>query len=114
MFPPTLLILTSVVTAPMALAQTYTKSKTFTFTGSNLPKGLVASDYVVQDSPKHHEFVPQNVYVLGGYLNLLVNGGQQNDAVIWSGEVSTDFTVASARVETYAILTNVPGVCNGK
>jgi hypothetical protein len=56
----------------------------------------------------------ENVVVSDGFLNLIVPGGQQDDEVIWTAEISTDFTVASARVETYAILTDVPGVCNGK
>jgi hypothetical protein len=99
--------------APMALAQTYASTTTFTFPGSALPTGLVASDWPIGEAPYQHEYKSENAVVTGGFLNLIVNGGQQDDEVIWSAEVSTDFTVASARVETYAILTDVPGVCNG-
>lgn len=102
------------VAAPMALAQTYASTTTFTFAGAALPTGLVASDWPIGEAPYQHEYKPENAVVSGGFLNLIVNGGQQDDEVIWSGEVSTDFTVSSARVETYAILSDVPGVCNGK
>lgn len=99
----------------MADATTYSRSITFTFdTEASLPFGLVASNYTVKGTPKERKFVPQNAYVGGGYLNLLVNGGQQHDGVVWSGEVCTTFTIESASVETYAILSEVPGVCNGE
>jgi len=100
--------------APMALAQTYASTTTFTFAGAALPTGLVASDWPIGAAPYQHEYKPENVVVSDGFLNLIVYGGQEGDEVITSAEVSTDFTIASARVETYAILTNVPGVCNGK
>jgi hypothetical protein len=99
--------------APMALAQSYASTTTFTFAGAALPTGLVASNWNIGDAPYQHEYKPENAVVSGGFLNLIVNGGQEGDEVITSGEISTDFTVASARVETYAILSNVPGVCNG-
>lgn len=104
----------TLVAAPLALAQTYASTTTFTFAGAALPTGLVASDWPIGEAPYQHEYKPENAVVSGGFLNLIVNGGQQDDEVIWSGEVSTDFTVSSARVETYAILSDVPGVCNGK
>ena len=91
--------------APLALAQTYASTTTFEFAGSEWPIG---------EAPYQHEYRRENVVVSDGYLNLIVPGGQQDDEVIWSAEISTDFTVASARVETYAILTDVPGVCNGE
>ena len=100
--------------APMALAQTYASTTTFEFAGAALPTGLVASEWPIGEAPYRHEYRRENVVVSGGFLNLIVNGGQQGHEVIWSAEISTDFTVASARVETYAILTDVPGVCNGK
>ena len=101
------------VAAPLALAQTYASTTTFTFPGAALPTGLVASNWPIGEAPYQHEYKAENAVVSDGFLNLIVNGGQQGHEVIWSGEVSTDFTVASARVETYAILTDVPGVCNG-
>jgi hypothetical protein len=101
------------VVAPMALAQSYASTTTFTFAGAALPTGLVASNWNIGNAPYQHEYKPENAVVSGGFLNLIVNGGQEGDEVITSGEISTDFTVASARVDTYAILSNVPGVCNG-
>lgn len=107
-------IVLPLMAAPVALAQSYASTTTFTFAGAALPTGLVASDGPIGEAPYQHEYKPENAVVSDGFLNLIVNGGQQDDEVIWSGEVSTEFTVASARVETYAILTDVPGVCNGK
>ena len=100
--------------APLALAQTYASTTTFEFAGAALPTGLVASECPIGEAPYQHEYRRDNVVVSDGYLNLIVPGGQQDDEVICSAEISTDFTVASARVETYAILTDVPGVCNGE
>ena len=114
MFRSIIIVLLSLTTIPAAIAYQYAKSTTFIFSGESLPTGLAASTYIVKDGPKEHEFVPQNAYVHGGYLNLLVNGGQQHDEVVWCGEVSTTFTVESASVETYAILSAEPGVCNGE
>lgn len=103
--------------APLALAQdyaqTYASTTTFTFAGAALPTGLVASNWGIGEAPYQHEYKPDNAVVSDGFLNLVVNGGQEGDEVITSGEISTDFTVSSARVETHAILSNVPGVCNG-
>jgi len=100
--------------APLALAQTYASTTTFEFAGAALPTGLVPSEWPIGEAPYQHEYRRENVVVSDGFLNLIVPGGQQDDEVIWAAEISTDFTVASARVETYAILTDVPGVCNGK
>jgi hypothetical protein len=96
MFSASILIL-SLAAAPLALAQEYASTTTFEFSGSTL-----------------HEYISDNVEVSGGFLNLKVNGGQSTDTAICSGEVVTDFTISSASVETYAILTGVPGVVNGK
>lgn len=108
------ILILPLVTAPLALAQEYASTTTFEFSGSTLPTGLSTSNYKVGKVPNQHEYVPANVDVSGGFLNIIVNGGQSTDSAISSGEVVTDFTIASARVETYAILTEVPGVVNGK
>lgn len=101
----------------IALAQ-YASTTTFTFPGNALPTGLAnyysrVNDTTSVGAPKDHEFEPSMSYVEGGFLNLLVPGGQQNDQVVWSAEVQTTFTVRAARVDTWAILTETPGVCNG-
>ena len=102
--------------ARMANAQ-YAKTTTFTFEGNTLPTGLASYVSFVPggENTKYegHQFQPELSYVEGGYLNLLVPGGQQNVAVIWSAEVQTDFTVSAAKVDTYAILTDTAGVVNG-
>jgi hypothetical protein len=113
MFFASILIL-SLAAAPLALAQEYASTTTFEFSGSTLPTGLSASNYKVGKKPNQHEYISNNVEVSGGFLNLKVNGGQSTDSAICSGEVVTDFTISSARVETYAILAEVPGVVNGK
>lgn len=111
---PIMLLLLSMSAPSLAQTQSYAASTTFTFGGNALPTGLTASNYIVTDSPKHHRFIPQNAYVSGGYLDLLVNGGQEHESVVLSAEVTTDFKVESASVETHAILSNEPGVCNGQ
>ncbi|KAF2771232.1 concanavalin A-like lectin/glucanase [Teratosphaeria nubilosa] len=101
---------------PVAYATTYASTTTFLFTGSALPTGLAVTQQTIGDPDgpyKQHEFVPENAYVSEGYLNLLVDGGQQDSDVIYSGQVHTSFTVASARVDTHAILSDEAGVCNG-
>lgn len=112
MFSASILIL-SLAAAPLALAQEYASTTTFEFSGSTLPTGLSASNYKVGKIPNQHEYISDNVKVSGGFLNLKVNGGQSTDTAICSGEVVTDFTISSASVETYGILTEVPGVVNG-
>ncbi|KAM0693097.1 hypothetical protein Q7P36_007654 [Cladosporium allicinum] len=86
--------------APLALAQEYASTTTFEFSGTTLPTGLSASNYKVGKVPNQHEYISNNVEVSGGFLNLKVNGGQSTDTAICSGEVVTDFTFSSARVET--------------
>jgi hypothetical protein len=113
MFSASILIL-SLAAAPLALAQEYASTTTFEFSGSTLPTGLSASNYKVGKIPNQHEYISDNVKVSGGFLNLKVNGGQSTDTAICSGEVVTDFTISSASVETYGILTEVPGVVNGE
>ena len=113
MFSASILIL-PLAAARLALAQQYASTTTFEFSGSTLPTGLSASNYKVGKIPNQHEYVPNNVDVSGGFLNLIVNGGQSTDSAICGAEVVTDFTIASASVETYAILSEVPGVVNGK
>ena len=99
--------------APLVLAQEYASTTTFEFSGTTLPTGLSASNYKVGKVPNQHEYISNNAEVSGGFLNLKVNGGQSTDTAICSGEVVTDFTFSSARVETYAVLSDVPGVVNG-
>ena len=91
-----------------------------TFTGSVLPNWLIASDNTVQDTSSNpnalydHTFVPSNVAVSGGYLNLKVPGGQTSGP-IRSAEVATSISnilYASVRVNT--ILTSEPGVVDGR
>lgn len=111
--------LTFAVLAAARLAQAqYASTTTFAFAGNALPTGLAnyysrVNDTKTVGAPYDHEFEPSMSYVEGGFLNLLVPGGQQNDQVIWSAEVQTTFTVSAARVDTWAILTETHGVCNG-
>lgn len=109
--------LKSILTLPGLMlavaAQEYASTTTFSFAGAALPTGLVASNWSIGEAPYQHEYIPDNALVQDGFLNLIVGGGQEGDEVISSGEVSTTFKVSAARVETYAILTDVEGVCNG-
>lgn len=111
------LTLVALAAARIASAQ-YASTRTFTFEGNTLPTGLASYGSFVPggENTKYegHEFQPELPYVEGGYLNLCVPGGQQNEAVIWSAEVQTNFTVSAARVNTWATLTNTAGVVNGE
>ena len=53
-------------------------------------------------------------YVTGRFINLIVNGGSSADSAVCFGEDVNDSTIASAWVETYAILTEVSGLLNGE
>ncbi|KAM0713438.1 hypothetical protein Q7P37_010400 [Cladosporium fusiforme] len=89
--------------------QEYASTTTFAFSGTALPTGLVRSNWPVGE----HQYVNENAVVEGGFLNLIVPGGQKKSEVIAGGEISTTFKMSAARVETYAVLTDVEGVCNG-
>ncbi|KAK1966237.1 concanavalin A-like lectin/glucanase [Colletotrichum sublineola] len=95
-------------------AATFYNRQTWDFSqlsdGAALPKGLRASTYVVDGT---HQYLPQNVFIQGGYLNLRVNGGQV-DMPYTSGEVVTVAeNIKYASVRTTAIFSETPGVCNG-
>lgn len=111
-------IFTVVLAVARIVQAQYASTTTFTFAGKPLPTGLAVSNYPVDEDANvtsyDHHFEPSLSYVKGGYLNLLVPGGQQNGAVIRSAEVATAFTVSAARVDTWAMLTQIAGVCNGQ
>ncbi|KAL0942754.1 uncharacterized protein CTRU02_200640 [Colletotrichum truncatum] len=73
-------------------------------TDGKLPAGLKISDYPVDG----YEYVPQNVAIGDGFLQLKVNKG-----TFKSGEVTTLRKVKYASVRTVAVLSNTVGVCNG-
>lgn len=83
-----------------------------TFTGLNtLPEGLYASNY---PSSAFHSFVPSNVIVRNGYLQLVVKG-RQTKLPYKCAEVATNIeNIKYASVRTTAILSEPAGVCNGK
>jgi Glycosyl hydrolases family 16 len=99
---------------------TFTNKSLFTFTGSTLPAGLSASNYEVDDqsggAPFNHVFDPANVAISGGYLNLKVPGGQNptSNTAISSAEIVTNTNILYGSVRTNAILSTVPGTCQGK
>ncbi|GIZ42605.1 hypothetical protein CKM354_000586500 [Cercospora kikuchii] len=106
----------------IAMAQTFSQSKTFTFTGSALPPELTPSTWpVYEDSNPNAKydriFEEKNVVVRDGFLELRVPGGQKptdgGRGPISCAEVGTTFEVKYASVKTYAILSEEPGVCNG-
>ncbi|EFQ27152.1 uncharacterized protein GLRG_02323 [Colletotrichum graminicola M1.001] len=93
---------------------TFSNRQTWDFStlsdGAKLPKGLWASQYPIGDT---HEYLKQNVFIQGGYLNLRVDGGQ-TAMPYRSGEVTTKFSnIKYASVRTVAIFSETPGVCNG-
>ena len=100
-------------------ASGFLHSTTFTFPGTSLPTGLVASnDFIAhQDQgPLNHQFFASNVVTPGdSFMYLMVPGGQSDvpNSTVASAEVNTDFNVLYASVCTYAVLSSEPGVCNG-
>lgn len=109
------IFLACAMATPILEERAYAATKAFTFTGSTLPAGLYASNYKVGRSgaPLAHKFDPANVKVRNGFLELIVPGGQKGKSTISSAEVETTFTTLYGSVRTWAILTEVPGVCNG-
>ena len=93
----------------------FTQLASYTFTGTDLPNGLVRNSYTVDDvgSPYTHTFQTQNAYVSDGYLNLKVPGGQTTSPIS-SAEVQTSITdIMYASVRTTAIFGTSAGTCNG-
>lgn len=107
---------------PIAPTQTFASTTTWTFSsGTALPTNLIRASYSVLNGYAPYvgrRYAPENVYMSDGYLNLRVNGGQNETAAsgvaINSSAIFTKFTVAAASVETFAILTETPGVVNGE
>jgi hypothetical protein len=96
-------------------AMKFAATTTWKFEGNTLPTGLVKSTGTVEGAEGllDHRFDKKNVYVEGGYLNLLVPGGQEGKQVISTAEVATAFSTLYGSVRVEAILTEVAGVCNG-
>jgi hypothetical protein len=83
----------------------------WSFDGGDLPEGLRRSTYTVGDGSR--VFTPDNAIVGGGYLDLLVNGGQ-TAMPYRSGEIVTaENNIRYASVRTVGILSEPAGVCNG-
>jgi hypothetical protein len=111
--------------------QRFKNRKVYTFNGPSLPDGLEASGDFIQDTtyrntkniPYNHQFDASNVQVSNGFLNLKVPGGQHpisptrnnpNGTPISCAEViTTECNIKYASVRTNAILSNVPGTCQG-
>ncbi|KAI5476568.1 glycoside hydrolase family 16 protein [Pseudohyphozyma bogoriensis] len=89
---------------------------TFT-TGDSVAKFLsgydiAVSDYTVGTTPNEHAFVPDNVAIVDGVLQLTVSGGAGSGTVP-SAEIATNFKVLYANITTRAKASSVPGVCHG-
>jgi hypothetical protein len=111
--------------------QRFRNRKVYTFNGASLPAGLQASEDFIQDTtyrninniPYNHRFDAVNVKVSNGFLNLKVPGNQHpssptrnnpNGTPISCAEViTTECNIKYASVRTKAILSNVPGTCQG-
>lgn len=88
----------------------FSNKAVFTFESGRLPAGLRASNY----GGGARTFVPSNVNIRNGYLELLVNGGQTAMPYKCGEVVTTVENIKHASVRTVAILTEPAGVCNGK
>lgn len=97
----------------------FSKKALYTFEGSQLPDGLQASVYKVDDvsggAPFNHQFVANNVQVSGGNLNLLVPGPQSTKgAGLKCAEITTtESKILYGSVRTVAMFSQVEGTCHG-
>jgi len=99
---------------PHLARPSFASTTTFDFAHATaLPAGLSIDTGTVEGTPLAHSFDAANVKVADGFLQLKVPGGQQGRQCISCAEVATTFQVKYASVRTYAVLTEVPGVCNG-
>ncbi|KAF9878756.1 hypothetical protein CkaCkLH20_03656 [Colletotrichum karsti] len=89
----------------------YSNRLLFNFaSGTSLPDGLYKSTW---DIGSTHTYRAENAYVSGGYLNLVVPGGQTSQPYT-GGEVTTVVdNIKYASVRTVAIFSEPKGVCNG-
>jgi len=97
-------------------AAAFAATTTFDFSQATAfpDSGLSIDSGTIGSKPLSHNFDAANVAVKDGYLQLLVPGGQEGQQTISSAQVSTTFDVKYASVRTWAILTEVAGVCNGR
>ncbi|KAH0421913.1 glycoside hydrolase family 16 protein [Colletotrichum camelliae] len=89
---------------------TFANRAIFNFaTGTTLPSGLYRSTYSVGT----HSYSAANAVVSGGYLNLIVPGGQTAQPYSCGEVVTTAGNIKYASVRTVAIFSEPYGVCNG-
>ena len=100
---------------------TFQNKRVYTFE-NGMPDGLESANYVVEGTaagaPYDHQFVPQNVFVDDGILNLRVSAvpqkQQKKGLVVKSGEVSTiEKNLKYGSVRTVASFSKVKGSCHG-
>lgn len=93
------------------------RARTFTFTEAALPSGLSVSSHTVGGdgvTTSDRTFATENVGIQDGYLILEVPGGQARSGPISCAEVATDFETLYGSMRTWAILSGISGVCNGR
>ncbi|KAK9798181.1 hypothetical protein WJX73_010402 [Symbiochloris irregularis] len=91
--------------------ETFANSITYSFENGQIPSTLQISNYAVPGSG--HAFLPSNVAVVAGYLQLTVPGAQL-PGNITGGEVSTAIqNILHGSVTVSAILSAPAGTCNG-
>lgn len=87
----------------------YANHVTWDFSGGNISEGLSVSNYAVNDQ---RGFSADNAVVRDGYLQLIQSAG--SSFPLKGGEVVTSVNnIKYASVRTIAILSEVPGTCNG-
>ncbi|KAK7409273.1 hypothetical protein QQX98_008513 [Neonectria punicea] len=88
----------------------FCKKASWTFTGTSLPSGLMASAFPCGPT---RTFTANNVIVRNGYLELLVQGGQTAMPYL-CGQIETKIkNIKYGSVRTIAILSEPAGVVNG-
>ena len=88
----------------------YSNHATYTFGSGKLPAGLKVTSQTVGN----HIFEVDNVSIKGGFLQLLVPGGQTVKPYSTAQVVTVVDNIKYASIRTQAILTPASGVCNGR
>lgn len=110
-------------------AGTFQNKQVFTFE-NGMPSALEATNYLVKDTDAKttgddggliydHQFVPENVFIDDGLLNLKVSGvsrkKQKKGLVIKCGEITTtELNIKYGSIRTVAAFSSVKGTCHGK
>lgn len=93
---------------------TFMNHATYSFNGNSLPAGLYKNTDTVGGKPFGRTYDPRLVTVSGGYLNLIVPGGQKTSPIRGAGVNTVANDILYASVRTKAIFSAIPGTVQSK